>query len=663
MPSLETPSTADVNQLIISQLETAFNQKIPLLPRAFNRVIAKILAAVYITLWKYCGFIFFQMFVKTAAFDYTEINGQQISPLRAWGDLKGVEPPGTGSNAELEIEIIVNSQTDSLYAGSQLVNNNTGVTYITLADVLLDAPTVFAEIRAVNDQAGNGGVGTIGNLEIGTEINFVNALPNINKTAVVTDQLITGADAEDKEVYRGRVLDAWQKVPQGGAYVDYEKWGEEAPGIINVYPYSGSCPGQVELYCEATPESSGNADGIPTQAQLNEVLDDYINKDVSGLASRRNANALPNTFGITRNGWKVNVIGILDVDSLSATYNDIQNGLIEYFTDKAPFIAGLTIPPRLDRINESAIAGVVEDIVSAHGGIFDSVEVFRQVESLTDSVFTNKEFDFSVELTNAIDSKFNDDGFKIFLLSATGVIYEYDLTTAFDPDTMSYSGNSFDVSTQVADPKAFAFSSSGSKLIVLGDSQLIQSYELSNGYDFSNPVIYTARSLDVSVQLGAALPYAVTFDTLGRNIFVGANDGNIYSYNTTSPFSIIGANYTGFSIDTGGQASSPRSLTFTDRGLKFTVLDSNGTAYEYKCGVPFDFGSVVVYTGNSFLATGQDNSPQSVIYNNDKSRLFVTGDQFNKVYEYETGSVDEQLTEVYTLGKGEKAKLVEVIYS
>lgn len=661
--ALQTPTTQEINELIISQLETSFNATIPLLPRSFLRVLAKTLAAVFTILYKYGGFIFLQMFVRTASFASTEINGQFLSPLKEWGRLIGVGDPAPATNAELIIDITVENQTGTLPTGSQLVGSNNGVTYITLADVLLNAPIVQVQIKAVSDQTGGGGSGVIGNLDDGTTINFANPLPNINRQAVVDSTVLQGADAETEDAYRLRVIDRFQKVPQGGAYADYEQWGEEPAGIINVYPYSGACPGQVELYCEATPESSGNEDGIPTQAQLQEVLDDYINQDVTGLASRRPANALANTYAIIRNGWKVEVTGIIDVDNLASTYQDIEDSLTEYFKEREPFIPGLSIPPRKDRINDSAVAGVVEDIVSAHGGIFDDAIVTQEVESLSNSTYTGDSFSFGTQESSVNDFKFNDDGTKAYLIGSGAELFEYDLTTAFDLTTMSYSGNSYDVSTQEPSPKAFAFSGSGTKLYIIGDNQVVYSYELSNGFDLSSPVTYTSNKLDVSPQLGAELPYALTFDTLGLKLFVGAEDGNIYSYNTTSSFSILGTYYNGFLYDTTSEAPNPLSLVFTDRGKRFSILDSSGDAFEYTCGVPFDFGSVVEYTTNTFAADGQDTLPQALVYNNDKSELFIAGDQNNTVYNYTTGTVDQTLTAVYTLGKGEKSKLTEVSYS
>ena len=369
--SLTTPTTKEINDNIIAQLEASLNQTIPLLPKSFLRVLAKALAGVFILLYKYGGFMFLQIFVRTASANQTVVNGIPLTPLIEWGRLIGVGDPGAATNAELLIDITVENQTGALPSGSQLVNTDNGVTYITIGAVLLDAPTVQATIRAVADQADGGGAGAIGNLDPGAIVSFANPLANVARNATVDSQLVTGAGAESTEVYRQRVIDRFQKRPQGGAYADYEIWGEEPSGIINIYPYTSDCPGQVDVYVEATPESSGDPDGIPTAAQLQEVLDS-IELDQNGLASRRPANALVNTFPITRTGFDIRVTGLL-VDNLAQVQADITTAIEEYFLDREPFIEGLSVLPRRDRITRSAVGGVVDDIVSAAGGIFSSV--------------------------------------------------------------------------------------------------------------------------------------------------------------------------------------------------------------------------------------------------------------------------------------------------
>lgn len=366
--SLQTPTTKEINDNIIAQLEASLNQTIPLLPKSFLRVLARALSGVFVLLYKYGGFMFLQTFVRTATISSTTINGRELSPLKEWGRLVGVGDPAAATNAELLVDITVETQTGTLPSGTQLLNSSNGVTYITIGAVPLDAPTVQTTIRAVSDQAGRGGAGAIGNLDPGAVVSFANPLANVARNAVVVSQTVTGSDGESTEAYRQRIIDRFQKRPQGGAYADYEQWGEETAGILNVYPYTSECPGQVDLYVEATVASSGSPDGIPTNAQLQEVLDS-VELDDAGLASRRPANALVNAFPITRVGFDVRVTGLL-VDDLAAVRAEIETALEEYFAAREPFIPGLSIPPRRDRVTRSALSGVVDDIVSASGGIF-----------------------------------------------------------------------------------------------------------------------------------------------------------------------------------------------------------------------------------------------------------------------------------------------------
>lgn len=376
--SLQTPTTKEINENIIAQLEASLNQTVPLLPKSFLRVLSKALSGVFILLYKYAGFMFLQQFVRTASIEPTEINGQTVRPLIEWGRLVGVGDPVSATQAELLIDITVNNQGGALPSNSQLVGASNGVTYITIGSVALDASTVQATIRAVSDQSGGGGAGAIGNLDPGATVSFANPLADIERRATVSAQTVTGADAEDPEVYRQRVVDRFQKRPQGGAYADYEQWGEEVAGILNVYPYTSECPGQVDLYVEATQASSGSPDGIPTSAQLQAVLDS-VELDDEGLASRRPANALVNAFPIDRVGFDVRVTGLL-VDDLAQVREDIEDALAEYFVSREPFIPGLSIPPRRDRITRSALGGVVDDIVAANGGIFSAV--FLEVDGV-----------------------------------------------------------------------------------------------------------------------------------------------------------------------------------------------------------------------------------------------------------------------------------------
>jgi hypothetical protein len=91
--SLQTPTTKEISESIIAQLEASLNQSIPLLPKSFLRVLAKTLAGVFVLLYKYAGFMFLQMFVQTASAKQTTVNGKTFTPLTQWGRLIGVGDP------------------------------------------------------------------------------------------------------------------------------------------------------------------------------------------------------------------------------------------------------------------------------------------------------------------------------------------------------------------------------------------------------------------------------------------------------------------------------------------------------------------------------------------------------------------------------------------
>src|SRR5690606_29393047 len=140
--------------------------------------------------------------------------------------------------------------------------------------------------------------------------------------------------------YRGRLIRRLQRRPQGGAYADYQAWGEEVPGILNVYPYPSATPGEVDVYVEATVESSRGPDGIPTPAQL-AAVEASTEFDEAGLASRRPVNAAVNVYPITRQSFDV-VLGGLDASEVDggepAVLEAIEEGEDDWLRARVPFL-------------------------------------------------------------------------------------------------------------------------------------------------------------------------------------------------------------------------------------------------------------------------------------------------------------------------------------
>jgi uncharacterized phage protein gp47/JayE len=354
----------------VAQIAAAISQSIPLLPKTFSRVLAWALAGAIVLVYKYAGFIFLQLFVSHASAEETMINGKKIRPLVEWGRLFGVGDPQDATKAELLVSVTVTDETGSLPAGTQMLYAPTRVVYLTTAEVAKDAPTIQVTIRAESDDQGGDGSGDIGNLQAGDIVSFASTPAGIATDAEVVSQSVTAADAESVENYRARIVRYVQRRPQGGAYADYQNWAEEVEGIVNAYPYTGDNPGEVNVYIQATEESSGDPDGIPTGAQITAV-EDSIQLNESGLATRRPVGAAVNVLAISLIEFDVEISG-LEPDT-PETQAAIEEGLDEYLRSREPFIVGLSVLPRDDRITTAAIGGIVDDIASAQGATVSTV--------------------------------------------------------------------------------------------------------------------------------------------------------------------------------------------------------------------------------------------------------------------------------------------------
>lgn len=380
---IQQPTIQGLTDNVVSQIEGKIAQDVPLLPKSFIRVLAKALAGVTVLLYRYCGWILLQLFVAHASFQETVVLGRRLRPLVEWGRLIGVGDPQPATQAELVIDVEVELQSGDLAGGSQLIFPASGVLYQVISAVPLNAATVQATIRAVSDQDGGDGAGAIGNLEPGDIVQFANPLPNVARNATVVSVTTQGADAETEEAYRARVIRRFQRRPQGGAYADYQAWGEEVPGILNVYPYASATPGEVDVYVEATPESSGDPDGIPTQGQLDAVAES-IKLDAEGLASRRPVTAMVNVFPITRSTFDV-VITNLDANGNEASIlQTLESAVDDYLRTREPFIDGLSPLPRLDRITQGAVAGVIMSTAEAEGATVATVTLERNSLLITE---------------------------------------------------------------------------------------------------------------------------------------------------------------------------------------------------------------------------------------------------------------------------------------
>lgn len=372
-------TATEIAALIIAQLETSLGTTIPLLPKAFLRVLAKVFGGVFVLLYQYVGFAILQLFVKTASNKPMVAGGLTIVPLQLWGDLVGITQ-GAGQRAEYTVEITVLVQGGTLTSGERLINPTTEMIYVLVGDVALDAATKTATVRATQ-------VGELGNVDVGEFISFVSPPAAVEKEVEITVELAVGADAEDTEDFRQRILDYFAARPQGGAYADYRDWAQEVAGVKRAYPYSGwqlenhpedgptQGSGEVFVFIESLADPDGVPDPLGNPGRPDYMSDgalllsvfEYIEADDAGLANRRNINAYVRVYPITRTAFNVEIQG-LETETETETKAAIIAGLTDYFLEREPFINGLSLPPRNDIISQMQVGTTAAVIASGVGG-------------------------------------------------------------------------------------------------------------------------------------------------------------------------------------------------------------------------------------------------------------------------------------------------------
>lgn len=373
--SLQIPTTAELTAALIADLEAAFGITIPVWAKAFLRVFPKSVAGLMTIVYKYGGSMFLQQFVQYAGTSEITVNGRRLIPLVEWGRLVGVGDPTAATRAEYDITVLVNNPVGNMEKNTQYRNVNNGVTYLVVNTVALASPSITVRIRAYQDQNGTGGKGEIGNMIAGrANVRLITPQANVETESSVDTEVVTGVDAEDWEDYRQRVINRFRMQPQGGAYTDYRDWATEVEGIINAYVYTGD-PGEVDVYSEANTDV--DPDGIPTGAQLTAV-ENSIELDVTGLASRRPVSSFVNSLAITRTAFDVTISGLQGGTlSLSDLEDKVEDALDTYFLSREPYIHGLSLGARRDRITRAEAGGAVQDVCSAYGAIYDTIVVDR----------------------------------------------------------------------------------------------------------------------------------------------------------------------------------------------------------------------------------------------------------------------------------------------
>lgn len=205
-----------ISRRITSGISSRLFGNVALLSKAVLRILARVFAGAIHTCYGRIDLVVRDMlFVTTAKREYLE-----AIHAKMWGvPLK----PGTFATTSIRFTGTIGSTIDA----ETIVQSDDGIEYGTLTTVTLTSSSIDVDVQAVE-------AGESGNLELPAEaiyFHLVQPITGVDDDARVLSDASGGADPEDTESLRARILQRIQYPPMGGTAADYVRWALEVPGV------------------------------------------------------------------------------------------------------------------------------------------------------------------------------------------------------------------------------------------------------------------------------------------------------------------------------------------------------------------------------------------------------------------------------------------------
>ena len=230
-------------------------------------------------------------------------------------------------------------------------------------------------------------------------------------------------------------------------------------------------------------------------------------------------------------------------------------------------------------------------------------------------------FSASSQSTNFLnDVLFSSDGTKMYTLHGAAPIYQYSLSTAWDVSTASYDNKSFDTTSQSSNNSGGSFNSDGTKFYKTdGLTDAVYEYDLSTAWDIST-ASYNSVSLSVSSQ--DSLPTGVTFNGNGTKMYlVGRQNDRVYQYSMSTAYALSTASYDSVFFSVQTQSANPESVVFNNDGTKmFISCNSNDAVFQYDLTTAYDI-STASYNTKTFSVASQAAAPYGIRFSSDGDKM------------------------------------------
>ena len=244
-------------------------------------------------------------------------------------------------------------------------------------------------------------------------------------------------------------------------------------------------------------------------------------------------------------------------------------------------------------------------------------------------------FSVASEDTSPVAVVFKTDGLKMYVLGTLNdAVYQYDLTTAYDTSTASYI-QSFSVASQDTAPVAVFFKSDGTSMYIIGTtSDAVYQYNLSTAWDISTASYSTSKSVSTET----TFPTKLYFRSDGLKMYVSGSSMYVYEYTLGTAWSLSTASYVQSYQAPTTFISTIDALYFKPDGtVMFLGGFNQGRFISIDLATAWDLStaSFTFPSDDYFLVTSEEANPKALFFKPDGTKMYIMGTTGDDVNEYD----------------------------
>jgi uncharacterized phage protein gp47/JayE len=255
-----TPTLFEVRSLVRDGVHGSLPGSDATVPNSVLRVMSDTQGALCFLTLEYIDWLALQLLPDTAETEWLDRHGQ-IWLVNADGS--------TGrKQATMAAGLVAATGTNgSIVPAGALLDGSHNATYQVTTMTVLGAGPTEVPVVALN-------AGTVGNLDPGSELGFLEPPPGVDSLAIVVT-MDGGTDTETDDQLRRRILRRIQNPPMGGDAADYEAWALAVAGVTRAWAYPNEMGIGTMTVRFLMDDLRVDDDGWPTQSDI-ETVAGYI---------------------------------------------------------------------------------------------------------------------------------------------------------------------------------------------------------------------------------------------------------------------------------------------------------------------------------------------------------------------------------------------------